>query len=92
MANFKQLTRDAAYEFSSRNFNDGEEPKEVVIFTQEDVENFIVAPLAYNRCIKVTIEYSDIPDQTLEEMCNSVTDENRQELIDFGKSVGKEII
>lgn len=31
-------------------------------------------------------------EETLEEMCNSVTDENRQELVDFGKPVGKEVI
>jgi len=59
----KKLVRDAAMLFSSKNYDYEDEPKEVIIFTQEDVENFIVAPLADNRCIKVTFEYSDIPEK-----------------------------
>ena len=31
-------------------------------------------------------------DQTLEEMLSMITDENKPELVDFGKPVGKELI
>jgi hypothetical protein len=42
--------------------------------------------------IEEICKQSDIPDQSLGEMLSTVTDENRQELVDFGKPVGKEQI
>lgn len=64
-----------------REFAESDEPKYEVCFVDGDVNDVAATPLSANRCIKVTIEYSDLPDQTLEQMLETVTDENRQELI-----------
>ena len=43
---------------------------------------------------RIRDDTADIPEkeQSLEEMCSQITDENRPELVDFGKPVGKEVI
>lgn len=62
-------------------------------FFDKDVNDVAATPLSVNRCIKVSIKYSDrYSDQPLDEMLSTVTDENRPELVDFGKPVGKEVI
>jgi len=68
-------------------------PRRQYYFYNKDVNDIATTPLSANRCIKVTIEYSDIPEsESLEQMCSQITDENRPELVDFGKPVGKEVI
>jgi hypothetical protein len=54
---------DVVREFSAKEFPKEVEAKQEIIFTQEDVDGFIVAPLAANRCIKVTFEFSDIQEK-----------------------------
>ena len=74
-------------------FAKSDEPKLERYFYDKDVNHVAATPLSANRCIKVTIEYSDIPEsESLEQMCSQITDENRPELVDFGKPVGKEVI
>ncbi len=64
--------------------------EENVIDDQEDFEEVVQQVFGIWDDTKSVAKQKQ--DQTLEEMCNSVTDENRQELVDFGKPVGKELI
>lgn len=38
-------------------------PKKELYFYDEDVNGVATTPLSANRCIKITIEYSDIPEK-----------------------------
>jgi hypothetical protein len=37
-------------------------PRRTLYFYDKDVNEVAITPLSANRCIKVTIEYSDIPE------------------------------
>jgi len=65
-----------------REFAESDEPKYEVCFVDGDVNDVAATPLSANRCIKVTIEYSDIQEkESLEELCSQITDENKPELL-----------
>ena len=66
----------------ARIFAKSDLPKMEMDFIDSQVNDVATTPLSANRCIKVTIEYSDIQEkESLEELCSQITDENKPELL-----------